>query len=125
MNIVFEVADLGHGLVFQNLAYYGWVSHNTHILYLKIIAKMLLLIENLLGFFFLSFSIPTKNIVEKISSFNQKLQHWNEPLHFLNNFVKEILASDSSQSYLRKVQAMTMKLVTNDLSKSTAMETIK
>ena len=23
MNIVFEVADLGHGLVFQNLAYYG------------------------------------------------------------------------------------------------------
>ena len=47
------------------------------------------------------------------------------PLHLLNNFVKEILASDSSQSYLRKVQAMTMKLVTNDLSKSTAMETIK
>ena len=39
------------------------------------------------------------------------------PLHLLNNFVKEILASDSSQSYLRKVQAMTMKLVTNDLSK--------
>ena len=36
MNIVFEVEDLGHGLVFQNLAFYGWVSHNTHTLFTNI-----------------------------------------------------------------------------------------
>ena len=47
------------------------------------------------------------------------------PLHLLNNFVKEILASDSSQSYLRKEQAKKRRLVTNDLNKSAAMETIE
>ena len=47
------------------------------------------------------------------------------PLHLLDNFVKEILASDSSQSYLRKEQAKTRRLVTNDLNKSAAMETIE
>ena len=47
------------------------------------------------------------------------------PLHLLDNFVKEILASDSNQSYLRKEQAKTMRLVTNDLNKSAAMETIE
>ena len=34
VNIVFKSGDLGHGLVFQNLVIYGWVSHNTHMLYL-------------------------------------------------------------------------------------------
>ena len=48
-----------------------------------------------------------------------------EPLHLLDNFVKEILASDSSQSYLRKEQAKKRRLVTNDLNKSAAMETIE
>ena len=47
------------------------------------------------------------------------------PLHLLDNFVKEIPASDSSQSYLRKEQAKTRRLVTNDLNKSAAMEIIK
>ena len=47
------------------------------------------------------------------------------PLHFLDNFVKEILASDSSQSYLRKEEAKTKRLVTNDLNNSAAMETIE
>ena len=47
------------------------------------------------------------------------------PLHLLDNFVKEILASDSSQSYLRKEQAKKRRLVTNDLNKSAAMETIE
>ena len=46
-------------------------------------------------------------------------------LHFLDNFVKEILASDSSQSYLRKEQYKISRLVTNDLNKSAAMETIE
>ena len=36
-----------------------------------------------------------------------------------------ILASDSSRSYLSKEQAETMRLVTNDLKKSAAMETIE
>ena len=43
----------------------------------------------------------------------------------LDDFVKEILASESSQSYLRKEQAKTKILVTNDLNKSAAMETIE
>ena len=47
------------------------------------------------------------------------------PLHFLDNFVKEILASDSSQFHLRKEQAKTRTLVTNDLNKSAAMEAIE
>ena len=47
------------------------------------------------------------------------------PLHLLDNFVKEILASDSSQSYLRKEQAKKRRLVTNDLNKSAAMRTIE
>ena len=47
------------------------------------------------------------------------------PLHLLDNFVKEILASDSSQSYLRKEQAKKRSLVTNDLNKSAAMEIIE
>jgi hypothetical protein len=47
------------------------------------------------------------------------------PLHHLDNFVKEILASDSSQSYLRKEQAKKRRLVTNDLNKSAAMEIIE
>ena len=47
------------------------------------------------------------------------------PLHLLDNFVKEILASDSTKSYLRKEQAKISRLVTNDLNKSAAMETIE
>ena len=46
-------------------------------------------------------------------------------LHLLDNFVKEIVASDSSQSYLRKEQAKKRRLVTNDLNKSAAMGTIE
>ena len=48
-----------------------------------------------------------------------------EPLHLLDNFVKEVLASASRQSYLRKEQVKTKRLVTNDLNKSAAMETIE
>ena len=47
------------------------------------------------------------------------------PLHFLDNFVKEILPSDSTKSYLRKERAKISRLVTNDLKKSAAMETIE
>ena len=47
------------------------------------------------------------------------------PLNLIDNFVKEILVSDSSQSYLRKEQAKTRRLVTNDLNKSATMETIE
>ena len=47
------------------------------------------------------------------------------PLHLLNNFVKEILASDSTKSYLRKEQYKISRLVTNDLNKRAAMETIE
>ena len=47
------------------------------------------------------------------------------PLHLLDTFVKEIQASDSSQSYLRKEQAKKRRLVTNDLNKSAAMRTIE
>ena len=47
------------------------------------------------------------------------------PLHFLDNFFIEILASDSSKSYLKKEQAKTRRLVTNDLNMNVAMETIE
>ena len=47
------------------------------------------------------------------------------PLHLLDNFVKEILASDYTKSYLRKEQYKISRLVTNDLNKSAAMETIE
>ena len=47
------------------------------------------------------------------------------PLHLLDNFVKEILASDSSQSYLRKEQAKKRRLVTNDLNKSLLWKPLK
>ena len=46
-------------------------------------------------------------------------------LHLLDNFFKEILASDSSQSYLRKEQAKKRRRVANDLNESAAMETIE
>ena len=46
-------------------------------------------------------------------------------LHLLDNFVKEILASDSTKSYLRKEQYKISRLVTNDLNKRAAMETIE
>ena len=47
------------------------------------------------------------------------------PLHLLDNFVKEILASDSTKSYFRKEQAKISRIATNDLNKSAAMETIE
>ena len=49
------------------------------------------------------------------------------PLNLLNNFVKKkkTLASDSTKSYLRKEQAETSRVVTNDLNKSAGMETIE
>ena len=43
----------------------------------------------------------------------------------MNNFVKEILASDFTKSYLRKEQAKISRLVTNDLNKSATMKTIE
>ena len=46
-------------------------------------------------------------------------------LHLLDNFVKEILASDSTKSYFRKEKDNISRLFTNDLNKSAAMETIK
>ena len=65
-------------------------------------------------------SLPPENFnIEMYIKFNLG------PLHLLNNFVKEILASDSSQSYLRKEQGKTRRLVTIDLNKSAAVETIK
>ena len=47
------------------------------------------------------------------------------PLHLLDNFVKEILASDSTKSYLRKEENKISRLVTNDLNNSAAMEIIE
>ena len=47
------------------------------------------------------------------------------PLHLLNKFIKESLPSDSTKSYLRKEQYKISRLVTNDLNKSAAMETIE
>jgi hypothetical protein len=63
----------------------------------------------------------------KIGSFNIEmyLKFNLGPLHLLDNFVKEILASDSTKSYLKKEQAKIRRLVTTDLNKSTAMETIE
>ena len=61
MNIVFEVADLGHGLFFQNLAFYGWVSHNTHIIYVKIYCQNVVPRENL-PLFCLVFLSPPKTL---------------------------------------------------------------
>ena len=43
------------------------------------------------------------------------------PLHLLDNFIKEILASDCSQSYLRKKQPKTSRLVNNDFNKRAAI----
>ena len=81
---------------------------------------MLLLRENLSFFCLVFLYSPT---------FNQKIEmniKFNlGPLHFLDNFVKEILASDSSQSYLRKEQGKTRRLVIIDLNKIAAVETIK
>ena len=48
-----------------------------------------------------------------------------ETLHLLDNFVKKILASDSTKSFLRKEQDKISRLVTDDLSKSAAMEIIE
>ena len=106
-------------------------SHNTHIFYLKMYCK------NVVGkrdssIFLLSFSFPTKIIVVKNMFLQPENFHIERnlkfnlgPLHLLENFVKEILASDSSQSYLRKEEAKTRRLVTNDLNKSAAMKTIE
>ena len=47
------------------------------------------------------------------------------PLHLLNSFVKEILAFDSTKSYLRKEQDKISRLVSNDLNKRPAIEIIE
>ena len=47
------------------------------------------------------------------------------PLPLLDNFVKEILASGSTKSYLGKERAKISRLVTNDLNKSATMESIE
>jgi|AACY02.13.fsa_nt_gi hypothetical protein len=57
-NIVFESRRRRAGLVFQNLAFSGWVSHNTHALYLEISCR------NDVTNLWLSFSIPTKKCVK-------------------------------------------------------------
>ena len=46
------------------------------------------------------------------------------PLLLLDDFVKEILASGSTKSYLGKERAEITRLVTNDLNKSAAMDAI-
>ena len=83
--------------------------HITHMYSIyKYLAKMMLLRENLpfmAEFRYLKFNLG--------------------PLHLLDNFVKEILASDSTKSYLRKEQYKISRLVTNDLNKRAAMETIE
>ena len=63
----------------------------------------------------------------KIGSFNIEmyLKFNLGPLHLLDNFVKEILASDYTKSYLRKEQYKISRLVTNDLNKSAAMEILE
>ena len=83
--------------------------HITHMYSIyKYLAKMMLLRENLP--FMAEFRCIKFNL---------------GPLHLLDNFVKEILASDSTKSYLRKEQAKTSRHVTNDLNKSAAIETIE
>ena len=62
---------------------------------------------------------------QKRPNFEMYLKFNLGPLHLLDNFVKEILASDSTKSYLRKEQYKISRLVTNDLNKSAAMETIE
>ena len=57
-NIVFESRRRCAGLVFQNLAFSGWVSHNTRALYLEISCW------NDVTNLWLSFSIPTKKCVK-------------------------------------------------------------
>ena len=57
-NIVFESRRRHAGLVFQNLAFSGWVSHNTRALYLEISCR------NDVTNLWLSFSIPTKKCVK-------------------------------------------------------------
>jgi len=47
------------------------------------------------------------------------------PLHLLDNFVKEILASDCTKSSLRKEQDKISRLVTNDWNNSAAMPPIE
>ena len=47
------------------------------------------------------------------------------PLHLLDNFVNEILASDYTKFNLRKEQEKFSRLVINDLNKSAAMKTIE
>ena len=72
--------------------------------------------------FLLSFSILT-NLQPENFNIEMNIKINLGPLHFPDNFVKEILASDSSQSYLRKEQSKNRRLATND--KSAAMETIE
>ena len=55
---MFESRRRRAGLVFQNLAFSGWVSHNTHALYLEISCR------NDVTNLWLSFSIPTKKCVK-------------------------------------------------------------
>ena len=59
---------------------------------------------------------PIKVGIEAVMSWQNECFPNLGPLHLLDNFVKEILASDSSQSYLRKEQAKKRK---GDLSPMT------
>ena len=94
-----------------------------HILYLEIYCQNVVAkIESTICL--LSYSILT-NLQPENFNIEMNIKINLGPLHFPDNFVKEILASDSSQSYLRKEQAKKRRLVTNDLNKSAAMETIE
>ena len=68
-NIVFESRRRRAGLVFQNLAFSGWVSHNTRVLYLEISCR------NDVTNLWLSFSIPTKNCVKAQTDLYSKFIH--------------------------------------------------
>ena len=94
-------------------------SHNTQLYYIVCKLSKESTLELQLNVQQKRFLQPEKFNIEMYLKFNLG------PLHLLDTFVKEILASDSSQSYLRKEQAKKRRLVTNDLNKSAAMETIE
>ena len=109
MNIVFESRQLHAGLVFSKSGLFLAEFHITHMYSIyKYLAKMMLIRENL------PFMAEFRYLKVSLG-----------PLHLLDNFVKEILASDSTKSYLRKEENKISRLVTNDLNNSAAMEIIE
>ena len=99
---MFEVADLGYGLVFEKSGFL-WLSFT----YCQnVVAKRVLMIRVTSE----AICKTAGNMTNQRCGKNRFLQPENfniemnlkfnlGPLHLLDNFVKEILASDSSQSY--------------------------